>query len=143
MQSQNPAFGLSQIRGVCDIFVDKAIQVQMLQTSLRYRRLTYAKLRDLWSTELTDATEYTRLDVLQGLTKATLDVIGLAGTPSTAAFHTDLDSSLCVGRQASTTISSRSTCMERLTNSAPHLRRCSTTTSGEGRSSSLSWMIPS
>ena len=69
----------------------------------------YTKLRDVWSAEIADSSEYTRLDVLQGLTKATLDVIGLAGTPSTAAFHTDLDSSLCVGRQASTTISSRST----------------------------------
>lgn len=58
----NPAFGPTQIRGVTKIFVDKAHQ-----------------LRALWTATLELTGGPARIDVLSGLTKVTLDVIGLAG----------------------------------------------------------------
>ncbi|PCH43025.1 cytochrome P450 [Wolfiporia cocos MD-104 SS10] len=57
----NPAFGPAQIRELTEIFVAKASQ-----------------LRDLWTLEIKDGSPK-RIDVLDGLTKMTLDVIGLAG----------------------------------------------------------------
>lgn len=56
----NPAFGPAQIRELTDIFVEKAQQ-----------------LRDMWRKEVAEGTA--RIDVQGGLTKMTLDVIGLAG----------------------------------------------------------------
>ncbi|KAI0822361.1 cytochrome P450 [Trametes gibbosa] len=59
----NPAFGPTQIRDLTEIFVQKSIE-----------------LRDLWDAQITrDNMSRTRIDVLSGLTKMTLDVIGLAG----------------------------------------------------------------
>lgn len=58
----NPAFGPAQIRELTEIFVAKAIQ-----------------LRDLWNTEVSKAGEPARINVLNSTSKATLDVIGLAG----------------------------------------------------------------
>ncbi|KAI0725523.1 cytochrome P450 [Fomitopsis betulina] len=59
----NPAFGPAQIRGVTDIFVDKARQ-----------------LRDVWLAEVAAAAGGSvQLDVVNGLNNMTLDVIGLAG----------------------------------------------------------------
>jgi len=58
----NPAFGPAQIRELTEIFVAKAIQ-----------------LRDLWNTEVSKAGEPARINVLNSMSKATLDVIGLAG----------------------------------------------------------------
>ncbi|TFY55501.1 hypothetical protein EVJ58_g8212 [Rhodofomes roseus] len=61
-RQQNPAFGPAQIRELTEIFVEKAIQ-----------------LRDVWDAEITLAGEPARINVLKGLSKMTLDAIGLAG----------------------------------------------------------------
>ncbi|OSD00673.1 cytochrome P450 [Trametes coccinea BRFM310] len=58
----NPAFGPSQIRELTEIFVEKSIE-----------------LRDVWAAELEEKGEPTRINVVRGLSKMTLDVIGLAG----------------------------------------------------------------
>ncbi|KAF9453706.1 cytochrome P450 [Macrolepiota fuliginosa MF-IS2] len=62
----NPGFGASQIRELTEIFVEKALE-----------------LRDVWAAEVqkqAQGEEQTaRINVLSGLSKMTLDVIGLAG----------------------------------------------------------------
>ncbi|KAI0077563.1 cytochrome P450 [Panus rudis PR-1116 ss-1] len=58
----NPAFGPSQIRELTSVFNDKSIQ-----------------LRDIWIGELERAGGQKRMDVLSWLSRATLDIIGLAG----------------------------------------------------------------
>ncbi|KAI0920483.1 hypothetical protein AcW1_002208 [Taiwanofungus camphoratus] len=58
----NPAFGPVQIRELTEVFMEKAIQ-----------------LRDIWSGEIAKSGQFARVDVLSGLSKMTLDVIGLAG----------------------------------------------------------------
>ncbi|KAI0668208.1 cytochrome P450 [Trametes maxima] len=58
----NPAFGPSQIRELTGIFLDKA-----------------KELRDVWMTQTGAGGAPSRVDVLKGLSKMTLDVIGLAG----------------------------------------------------------------
>ncbi|PCH37082.1 cytochrome P450 [Wolfiporia cocos MD-104 SS10] len=58
----NPAFGPSQIREITDIFLEKA-----------------AQLRDMWLEEISVHGDSARVDVLDGMAKMTLDVIGLAG----------------------------------------------------------------
>ncbi|EIN07525.1 cytochrome P450 [Punctularia strigosozonata HHB-11173 SS5] len=60
----NPGFGPAQVRGLTSIFIDKATQ-----------------LRDAWLSELqgTGGTGPVRLDALSWLSRATLDMIGLAG----------------------------------------------------------------
>ncbi|KAJ7132532.1 cytochrome P450 [Mycena epipterygia] len=56
----NPAFGVAQIRLVTEVFVEKSVQ-----------------LRDSWAREI--AQETTAIEVLSGLRRMTLDVIGQAG----------------------------------------------------------------
>lgn len=58
----NPAFGPAQIRELTEIFVEKA-----------------QKLCLFWRNEISKSGEPARIDVLNGLSKMTLDVIGLAG----------------------------------------------------------------
>ncbi|KAI0822363.1 cytochrome P450 [Trametes gibbosa] len=58
----NPAFGPAQIRELTSIFVDKA-----------------KELRDFWDARMNTDVSPVRIDVLSGLSKMTLDVIGLAG----------------------------------------------------------------
>ncbi|PCH34313.1 cytochrome P450 [Wolfiporia cocos MD-104 SS10] len=58
----NPAFGPAQIRELTGIFVDKSLQ-----------------LRDVWKNEVLAHGDSARIDVVKGLSKMTLDVIGLAG----------------------------------------------------------------
>ncbi|CCM04150.1 uncharacterized protein FIBRA_06312 [Fibroporia radiculosa] len=58
----NPAFGPAQIRELTEIFVTKAHQ-----------------LRDIWKEEVSKCEESARINILNGLNKMTLDVIGLAG----------------------------------------------------------------
>ncbi|KZT05226.1 cytochrome P450 [Laetiporus sulphureus 93-53] len=58
----NPAFGPAQIRELTEIFIEKAMQ-----------------LRDVWSAKIAEHSAPMRIDVLNGLSKMTLDVIGLAG----------------------------------------------------------------
>ncbi|KAJ7144321.1 cytochrome P450 [Mycena epipterygia] len=56
----NPAFGVAQIRLVTEVFVEKA-----------------AQLRDIWAREIVHETA--TIEVLSGLRRMTLDVIGQAG----------------------------------------------------------------
>ncbi|KAF8144317.1 cytochrome P450 [Mycena galopus ATCC 62051] len=59
----NPAFGVPQVRELTEIFVDKAIQ-----------------LRDIWTGKIAQSdNRVARVEVLSWLSKATLDIIGLAG----------------------------------------------------------------
>ncbi|KAF6758735.1 cytochrome P450 [Ephemerocybe angulata] len=58
----NPAFGAAQIRELTDIFVEKAIE-----------------LRDVWKQDLQKDGDKTVVNVLSGLSRMTLDVIGMAG----------------------------------------------------------------
>ncbi|KAF8190224.1 cytochrome P450 [Mycena galopus ATCC 62051] len=58
----NPAFGAPQVRALTGIFVDKSIQ-----------------LRDIWAAQVAKSDGVARLEVLSWLSKATLDIIGLAG----------------------------------------------------------------
>ncbi|KAI1792352.1 cytochrome P450 [Ganoderma leucocontextum] len=58
----NPAFGPSQIRELTEIFLEKSLE-----------------LRDVWDSEVSRSDGTARLNVIQGLSKMTLDVIGLAG----------------------------------------------------------------
>ncbi|EMD33503.1 hypothetical protein CERSUDRAFT_118076 [Gelatoporia subvermispora B] len=58
----NPAFGPAQIRELTPIFVSEA-----------------DKLRDYWDAEVSKSEESARIDVLSGLTKTTLNIIGWAG----------------------------------------------------------------
>ncbi|KAF5350051.1 hypothetical protein D9756_009191 [Leucocoprinus leucothites] len=62
----NPAFGASQIRELTEIFVEKALE-----------------LRDVWAVNAKEQAQgektQARINVMTGLSKMTLDVIGLAG----------------------------------------------------------------
>ncbi|KAI0634036.1 cytochrome P450 [Trametes polyzona] len=58
----NPAFGPAQIRELTPVFVQKSIE-----------------LRDLWDAQIAREGSPARIDVVSGITKMTLDVIGLAG----------------------------------------------------------------
>ncbi|KAJ7118957.1 cytochrome P450 [Mycena epipterygia] len=58
----NPAFGAPQVRELTGIFVEKAVE-----------------LRDIWANQAANAGGTARIDILSWLTKATLDIIGLAG----------------------------------------------------------------
>ncbi|KAJ7846797.1 cytochrome P450 [Mycena leptocephala] len=58
----NPAFGAPQVRELTEIFVEKSVQ-----------------LRDIWAAQAANAGGIARVEVLSWLSKATLDVIGLAG----------------------------------------------------------------
>ncbi|KAK7056049.1 cytochrome P450 [Favolaschia claudopus] len=61
-KQQNPAFGIPQVRELTEIFVDKSIQ-----------------LRDIWTTQASKSDGIARVEALSWLSKATLDIIGLAG----------------------------------------------------------------
>ncbi|KAJ6560690.1 cytochrome P450 [Mycena sp. CBHHK59/15] len=61
-KQQNPAFGAPQIRELTGIFVEKSIQ-----------------LRDIWTAQAAQGGGVARVEVLSWLSKATLDIIGLAG----------------------------------------------------------------
>ncbi|EPT01414.1 hypothetical protein FOMPIDRAFT_1048852 [Fomitopsis schrenkii] len=58
----NPAFGPAQIRDLTGIFLQKSTE-----------------LCQFWGAQFTDPGESARIDLLDGLSKMTLDVIGLAG----------------------------------------------------------------
>ncbi|KAE9404971.1 cytochrome P450 [Gymnopus androsaceus JB14] len=58
----NPAFGPAQIRDITSIFVDKSIE-----------------LKDVWMSQITAEGGTARINVLEWLSKMTLDVIGRAG----------------------------------------------------------------
>ncbi|KAJ7698384.1 cytochrome P450 [Mycena rosella] len=61
-KQQNPAFGAPQVRELTSIFVDTSIQ-----------------LRDIWVAQAAQNDGVARVEVLSWLSKATLDIIGLAG----------------------------------------------------------------
>ncbi|KAJ7067692.1 cytochrome P450 [Mycena belliarum] len=58
----NPAFGIAQIRLVTEVFVEKSVQ-----------------LRDIWAAQTAQGHGTARVEVMSGLRKMTLDVIGQAG----------------------------------------------------------------
>ncbi|KAJ6517282.1 cytochrome P450 [Mycena vitilis] len=58
----NPAFGAPQVRELTSIFVDTSIQ-----------------LRDIWAAQAANNGGVARVEILSWLSKATLDIIGLAG----------------------------------------------------------------
>ncbi|KAF7328914.1 hypothetical protein MVEN_02521200 [Mycena venus] len=58
----NPGFGAAQIRELTEIFVAKSVE-----------------LRDIWAVKAANAGGAARVDILSWLSKATLDIIGLAG----------------------------------------------------------------
>ncbi|KAJ7063948.1 cytochrome P450 [Mycena amicta] len=58
----NPAFGAPQVRALTSIFVDKSIQ-----------------LRDIWISQIARGNGTAHVEALSWLSKATLDIIGLAG----------------------------------------------------------------
>ncbi|KAF7300110.1 hypothetical protein MKEN_01334200 [Mycena kentingensis (nom. inval.)] len=59
----NPAFGIAQIRLMTEIFVEKSVD-----------------LRDMWARQIAaQGSDAARIDVLSGLRRVTLDVIGCAG----------------------------------------------------------------
>ncbi|KAJ7110658.1 cytochrome P450 [Mycena epipterygia] len=58
----NPAFGAPQVRALTSIFVDKSIE-----------------LRDIWAAQAAKDGGVARVEILSWLSKATLDIIGLAG----------------------------------------------------------------
>ncbi|KAK7000537.1 cytochrome P450 [Favolaschia claudopus] len=60
--NQNPAFGVSQIRQVTEIFNEKGVQ-----------------LRELWNRELSQSNGKAEIEVLSWMRRLTLDVIGQAG----------------------------------------------------------------
>ena len=75
-----PAFGPAQIRELTEIFVDKSIEVRRwtyLLACTHAHRLW--QLRDKWTAEIAKTGQTTRIDVLSWLSKATLDIIWLAG----------------------------------------------------------------
>ncbi|KAF7365870.1 hypothetical protein MVEN_00461600 [Mycena venus] len=59
---QNPAFGITQVRLLTEIFVEKSIQ-----------------LRDIWARQIRSGKEHHVIDIFPGLRRMTLDVIGQAG----------------------------------------------------------------
>ncbi|KII91550.1 hypothetical protein PLICRDRAFT_51689 [Plicaturopsis crispa FD-325 SS-3] len=68
----NPAFGPAQVRALTEIFVTKAIQLRDLWTSIIEK--------DAGTSEKTpEAVQQSRVDVMSGLGRMTLDVIGIAG----------------------------------------------------------------
>jgi hypothetical protein len=85
---QNPAFGPVQIRALTGIFLQKAIEVRPFRLLSPAFSLisTIHQLRDVWSSQI-ESYEKTadpnskgvRIDVLSWLSRATLDIIGLAG----------------------------------------------------------------
>ncbi|KAJ7494426.1 cytochrome P450 [Mycena galericulata] len=58
----NPAFGAPQVRELTEIFVNKSLE-----------------LRDIWAVQAAHAGGAARVDALSWLSKATIDIIGLAG----------------------------------------------------------------
>ncbi|KAG9003793.1 hypothetical protein FRB93_010809 [Tulasnella sp. JGI-2019a] len=58
----NPCFGIAQIRELMPIFYAKSFE-----------------LRDMWMSKISEHSGTAEIDALQGLSRATLDIIGLAG----------------------------------------------------------------
>ncbi|KAJ6606201.1 cytochrome P450 [Mycena vulgaris] len=61
-RQQNPAFGAPQVRELTGIFVEKSVE-----------------LRDIWAAQASNSGGTARVNILPWLSKATLDIIGLAG----------------------------------------------------------------
>jgi hypothetical protein len=77
---QNPAFGTAQIRSLTEVFLLKSVEVILLKFILMFIYSTVRlKLRDVWARKIGDDAKSARIDVLDWLSKMTLDVIGQAG----------------------------------------------------------------
>ena len=77
---QNPAFGVAQTKELTEIFVEKALEVRSFTHFWVCIETDPFKLRDVWTADIKKAGKtQTKINVLSGLKKMTLDVIGLAG----------------------------------------------------------------
>ncbi|KAJ7055975.1 cytochrome P450 [Mycena amicta] len=79
----NPAFGVAQVRDLTEIFVEKALEVsdEPFASSIASTSIL-TQLRDNWGREIAqqcDTNGAATVEVLSGLRKMTLDVIGRAG----------------------------------------------------------------
>ncbi|KAG5639166.1 hypothetical protein H0H81_006070 [Sphagnurus paluster] len=76
----NPAFGPSQVRELTEIFVAKSIEVcPRFELSVALLISLIEKLRDIWAAENAREGGTSQIDALSWLSRATLDIIGLAG----------------------------------------------------------------
>ena len=55
----------------------------MYSSSTLHRSILRTQLRDVWNAEISKSGDTARINVIKDLSKMTLDVIGLAGMPST------------------------------------------------------------
>ena len=81
MIRQNPAFGPQEMRELTEIFVEKALEVNisLILEHLRFIVITYFQLRDIWSTEIIKHDGVGPIECLSWMSRTTLDIIGLAG----------------------------------------------------------------
>lgn len=81
----NPCFGNTQIRDIVPVFYAKSVEASNLRGKSAVCSLICAlsrnhKLRDAWLNKLSESPSgEVRIDVLEWLSRATLDIIGLAG----------------------------------------------------------------
>jgi hypothetical protein len=75
---QTPAFASSHIKSLTPIFWEKAIQV-CIRLDYCYSYPNCSQLRDIWLKIAEESPPNPRIDALAWLSRATLDVIGLAG----------------------------------------------------------------
>jgi len=77
---QNPAFGVAQIKDLTEIFVEKASEVRSFIHLWVCIEADSSKLRDVWTADIKKGEKtQMKINVLPGLSRMTLDVIGLAG----------------------------------------------------------------
>jgi hypothetical protein len=82
---QNPSFSQHHLRELTGIFLEKSAQVSLAHLVLRHGFYIYVflQLRDIWLAQSDENGGSYRTDVLSWLSKATLDIIGLAGALTT------------------------------------------------------------
>ncbi|KAF7334442.1 hypothetical protein MVEN_02273700 [Mycena venus] len=86
----NYAFGSAQIHNLTEVFLEKSVEVIILDFAWMERNVTtLLKLRDVWTRKIGDECKPTRIDVFEWLSKATLDVIGQAGKFLCFDYHLD------------------------------------------------------
>ena len=68
-----------QIRELTPVFLNKAAQVSYAVHAIRSYLEGMRKLRDIWAAEIGDTDQPKNINVLSWMSRATLDIIGLAG----------------------------------------------------------------
>ena len=68
-----------QIRELTPVFLSKAAQVSYSVHEIRLYLDGMRKLRDIWAAEIGDIDQPKNINVLSWMSRATLDIIGLAG----------------------------------------------------------------